>query len=481
MQKTNLSHIILLLIYAFFCVLMFQITLQYFPIDFDVAFLRIKQQYIHFTHYKIAFYIHVTFSVFSLFAGFTQFSRKIRMQYTKVHKTVGWMYLVSVVLLAAPSGLIIGYYANGGFWSQFAFCLLAIGWFWFTLKAFLNIKQGDCHKHQIFMIRSFALTLSAFTISCKKEVQKEKSEATPIIEKENATKELESSSSQHKKDTLAITDAPTTSATKEENPVVSFEKRVFKEESDHKGLLGYYVGRFGAVNEETVSEKNGSYFNRINISIDHIKNDSLFGHSVVAGNARLFKGRFESKTLFAEVFEPGDDQYDGVFEFTIDTEKKKIDGIWIANDANLAVPKREYKLNKRKFEYTAKSNLLIYEGEYDYNFGLTNSQEYEGGEMEAIHPKRIVKLNASTQELTNTDIENLNKGELEVLRNLIYARHGYSFKNRKMRYFFDGYVDWYIPVSTDVRKSLTKLEKKNIDLIKRYEQHAERYYDYFGR
>ncbi|WP_271769984.1 DUF2306 domain-containing protein [Aquimarina algiphila] len=143
---------------------MLQITLQYFPINFDVAFLRIKQQYIHLTHYKIAFYIHVTFSIFSLFAGFTQFSKKIRTKLPKIHKSIGWIYLVSVLIFAAPSGLILGYYANGGFWSQLAFCILAIGWFWFSLQAFLSIKQKNYRKHQIFMIRSFALTLSAITL-----------------------------------------------------------------------------------------------------------------------------------------------------------------------------------------------------------------------------------------------------------------------------------------------------------------------------
>lgn len=164
MQKTNIYHITLLIIYAFFCILMFEITLQYFPINFDVAFLRIKQQYIHFTHYKLAFYTHVTFSVFSLFAGFTQFSKQIRIKYSKVHRVLGWVYLSSILLFAAPSGLIIGYYANGGFWSQLAFCLLAIGWFYFSFQALIAIKQRDYKKHQIFMIRSFALTLSAITL-----------------------------------------------------------------------------------------------------------------------------------------------------------------------------------------------------------------------------------------------------------------------------------------------------------------------------
>ncbi|GAA4276049.1 hypothetical protein GCM10022259_07730 [Aquimarina mytili] len=253
--------------------------------------------------------------------------------------------------------------------------------------------------------------------------------------------------------------------------------------SSNDNLLGFYVGSFNATDYDSddIYMKKGSYHNKINISVDAIKNDSLFGHSVVAGNSRLFKGTFDKETLQAFVSEPGNDKYDGVFEFTFDPKKKIIKGIWLANDKNLAVPKRKYNLNLRVYKYDP--NLNLHDYEYDSNIPLYDSQDERdtGSKMEAIDDDLIRKLNASTQTLTNQDIENLNKGELEVLRNLIYARHGYSFKNRKMRYFFDTQIDWYIPVSTDIRSQLTNLEKKNIDLIKRYEQHAERYYDYFGR
>ena len=84
------------------------------------------------------------------------------------------------------------------------------------------------------------------------------------------------------------------------------------------------------------------------------------------------------------------------------------------------------------------------------------------------------------EKLDKLDVENMHKGDLEVMRNSIYARHGYSFKNRKMRYVFN-HVDWYVPMFTDIRENLTTLEKENIALMKRYEQHAERYYDTFGR
>jgi len=164
MPRIKIYQILLLLLYSFFCVLMLQITLQYFPIHFDVAFLRIKQQYVQFTHYKIAFYVHVSFSMFSLLAGFTQFSKVIRTQYRKVHQILGWIYIIAVLVFAAPSGLVIGYYANGGFWSQLAFCLLTVGWFYFTLQALRMLVKHNYKQHQIYMIRSFALTLSAITL-----------------------------------------------------------------------------------------------------------------------------------------------------------------------------------------------------------------------------------------------------------------------------------------------------------------------------
>ena len=82
--------------------------------------------------------------------------------------------------------------------------------------------------------------------------------------------------------------------------------------------------------------------------------------------------------------------------------------------------------------------------------------------------------------LTKSDVENLKKGDIVIIRNTIYARHGYSFKNQPLRVFFDA-QDWYIPVHTDVKSELTDIEKDNIKLLLRYERNAKEYYDYFGR
>ena len=66
------------------------------------------------------------------------------------------------------------------------------------------------------------------------------------------------------------------------------------------------------------------------------------------------------------------------------------------------------------------------------------------------------------------------------MRNEIYARHGYAFKVREVQRFFDG-QPWYMPVSLDVRKSLTSVELKNEKLIKQFEKYADESYDDYGR
>ena len=154
--------------------------------------------------------------------------------------------------------------------------------------------------------------------------------------------------------------------------------------------------------------------------------------------------------------------------------ENKITGKWTAFK-KLPVSVREYELEERSFSYESALEL----GDY-YWADLYGTYDEET-DLQEIVTSEAAKYNASAQELSSNMIENMYKGDLEVMRNAIYARHGYSFKNRRMRYFFDTHVNWYMPYSTDIRGQLTPLEVKNIALIKRYEQHAEAYYDSFGR
>lgn len=149
---------------VFFSYLMVLITFQYIPIDFDAAFLRIKQNEIVLVHYQWAFFIHVYSSIFLLLAGFTQFSSYIRAQFPVIHRKLGMAYVILIVLLASPTGLVMAFYANGGLWSRISFSLLAVIWFIFTLKAFTSALKKNWTSHKNFMLRSYALTLSAISL-----------------------------------------------------------------------------------------------------------------------------------------------------------------------------------------------------------------------------------------------------------------------------------------------------------------------------
>ena len=149
---------------GFFLLLMINITIPYFAFEDNIAFLKIKQWVINNEVWKTAFYTHVFSSCFCLLAGFTQFSSAILTKNTSVHRYMGYLYIITILLISGPSGFIMSIYANGGTTSQIAFITLSVLWMTTTYLGFHYAKKGDFVKHRNFLIRSYAFTLSALTL-----------------------------------------------------------------------------------------------------------------------------------------------------------------------------------------------------------------------------------------------------------------------------------------------------------------------------
>lgn len=164
----NIFGITALILLAFFSFLMLRIIFIYIPVKNDAGFLQLKQEYIHITEWRVAFFTHVFTSILVLVAGFTQFSKKFLKQQPNLHRTVGYIYVINILMVTGPSGLLMSFYANGGVSSQTAFVLLSVLWMGFTAMALYKAIKKDFTAHRIFMIRSFALTLSAITLRCWK-------------------------------------------------------------------------------------------------------------------------------------------------------------------------------------------------------------------------------------------------------------------------------------------------------------------------
>ena len=154
----------LLLLLAFFSALMLGITGQYIPIRLDAAFLLIKQEYINIIPWRIAFFVHVFSSMFVLIAGFTQFSSYLLSHYKKLHRVIGKLYVADILFITGPASFIMALLANGGISSRIAFTTLAILWMATTAKAWQTAMNRQFTAHKEWMMRSYALTLSAITL-----------------------------------------------------------------------------------------------------------------------------------------------------------------------------------------------------------------------------------------------------------------------------------------------------------------------------
>ena len=74
----------------------------------------------------------------------------------------------------------------------------------------------------------------------------------------------------------------------------------------------------------------------------------------------------------------------------------------------------------------------------------------------------------SQRYLSYADIEYLSSRDLKIMRNEIFARHGYIFKTSDMIQHFSS-QSWYRALNNDVTAYLSKIEKENVNFIKQYE------------
>lgn len=263
-------------------------------------------------------------------------------------------------------------------------------------------------------------------------------------------------------------------------------------------LLGYWVGYFKPdFSEEEMdsifeseSELVNHLYKKITFSIDEIKADSVFGHTICAGNISPFKGLLKenNNNFEMEVTEFKKLKTDGDFLILIQKNDSILTGKWNAHHVeDVQVAQRKFYLKKKFFKYDPNHQLDITFFNVDKSkemIYLTDTidgkvEEYIDHEYFATTDKLFI-ANASKDELSSDFVSNLTKADIFILRNSIFARHGFAFRDKQLRIYFE-HFDWYMPVFGDVKNELTDVEKRNIDLLIRFEENAEEYYDTFGR
>jgi hypothetical protein len=146
------------------------LSIGFYPLYYYIPDMHIKgllankpHELVVSTVWHTAFYIHITFGGIAMLTGWTQFIQKLRDRYVNTHRTIGKIYVGSV-MLSSLAGFYIALFASGGIPSILGFGSLAAAWFFTILMAYTSILKREFKQHENWMIRNYALTFAAVTL-----------------------------------------------------------------------------------------------------------------------------------------------------------------------------------------------------------------------------------------------------------------------------------------------------------------------------
>lgn len=112
--------------------------------------------------WNLSFYTHISLAGLALLIGWLLFLKKLRAKHLHLHRLIGKIYIISI-LLSSLAGYYIAYHATGGIYAVYGFSGMSTAWLLTTIIAYKAIRVGDFKKHERWMIRSYAVTFTGVT------------------------------------------------------------------------------------------------------------------------------------------------------------------------------------------------------------------------------------------------------------------------------------------------------------------------------
>lgn len=118
-----------------------------------------------FGQYPLLVRLHVAGGVVAILAGLFQFSAPLRAARPRLHRALGRVYLVAV-LISGFVGLPVAWLSMGPYPAVIgpSFGLLAVMWLFTSFMAYARARQRRYSAHSAWMLRSYSLTFAAFTV-----------------------------------------------------------------------------------------------------------------------------------------------------------------------------------------------------------------------------------------------------------------------------------------------------------------------------
>lgn len=134
---------------------------DYFPPNLESEFLLGRSGYF-WGSYQWAFYCHILASPFALPFGLFLLNDKLRMRFPLWHRRIGKTQVLLVLLLVAPSGLWMAFYADSN--AVLGFVVMSVATGVTAAMGWITAVRRQFLVHRRWMWRNYLLLTSAVTI-----------------------------------------------------------------------------------------------------------------------------------------------------------------------------------------------------------------------------------------------------------------------------------------------------------------------------
>ncbi|ACT03982.1 DUF2306 domain-containing protein [Paenibacillus sp. JDR-2] len=122
-------------------------------------FLRHKTGLKHVSLWLTIMDVHIVAACAAMIAGLINFSRRIRERSAKLHRILGYTYVLAVAIVDLTSGYMAPF-STGGRMNSIAFNFINMIWLVITVIAVVKIRKGKVAEHRKWMIRSYVFVFT---------------------------------------------------------------------------------------------------------------------------------------------------------------------------------------------------------------------------------------------------------------------------------------------------------------------------------
>ena len=148
---------------AAFTALILQSSIPYFMAPSTDVFFLERPALARNPLWRSVFYLHILGGLLVLLSAFLQFSKVLLHRAPRFHRVQGRLYVWSALVVTAPTGLYLAFYAKGGAAGRIGFAVQGVLLFYTTWIGLKHILQGRLKNHVTWMVRSYSVATTAIS------------------------------------------------------------------------------------------------------------------------------------------------------------------------------------------------------------------------------------------------------------------------------------------------------------------------------